>query len=43
MQTVARQNNYDIVLSDGVIFASSKVNITDKVIEYLKANPGSGK
>jgi len=42
VQTVARENNYDIVLSDGVIFASSKVNITDKVINYLKANSSSG-
>ena len=43
VQTVAKENNYDIVLSDGVIFASNKVNITGKVIEYLKTNPGAGK
>jgi len=36
IQTVAQQNNYDLVLSEGVIFASTKVDITDKVIEYLR-------
>ena len=41
VQSVARDNNYDIVLSDGVIFASNKVNITPKVLEYLKANDKS--
>lgn len=36
IQTVAKQNNYDIVLSEGVIFASTKVDITDLVIEHLQ-------
>ncbi len=36
IQTVAKQNNYDLVLSEGVIFASTKIDITDQVVEYLK-------
>ncbi len=36
IQTVAKDNNFDIVLSDGVMYMSSKIDITDKVIEYLK-------
>lgn len=42
VQAVAKDNNYDIVLSDGVIFASNKVNITQKVLDYLKADSSSG-
>ena len=36
IQKVAKENNYDVVLSDGVIYASPKVDISDLVIEYLK-------
>ena len=36
IQKVAKENNYDVVLSDGVIFASPKADISDLVIEYLK-------
>lgn len=36
IQKVAKENNYDIVLSDGVIYASPKADISDLVIEYLK-------
>lgn len=36
IQTVAKQNNYDLVLSEGVIFASTRIDITDLVIEHLK-------
>ena len=36
IQEVAKQNNYDVVLSDGVIYASDKVDISNLVIEYLK-------
>jgi len=36
IQQVAKDNNYDIVLSDGVLFASPKVDISNLVIEYLK-------
>lgn len=36
IQKVAKENNYDIVLSEGVLFASPKVDISNLVIEYLK-------
>jgi len=35
IQIVAKENNYDLVLSDGVLFASPKINMTNIVIEYL--------
>ena len=37
VRVVAQQNNYDIVLYDGVIHASARVNITQQVIDQLKA------
>ena len=36
IQQVAKDNNYDVVLSDGVIYASPKVDISNLVIEHLK-------
>ena len=36
IQQVAKDNNYDVVLSDGVLYASPKVDISNLVIEYLK-------
>ena len=35
IQAVSQANNYDIVLSEGVIFASPKTDMTNLVIEYL--------
>ncbi|NNE39238.1 MAG: OmpH family outer membrane protein, partial [Gammaproteobacteria bacterium] len=35
IQIVARDNNFDLVMSEGVIFASAKVDMTDMVIQYL--------
>lgn len=36
IQIVAKQNNFDVVLSEGVIFASPKIDMTHLVIDYLK-------
>ena len=36
IQKVAKDNNYDVVLSEGVLYASPKVDISTLVIEYLK-------
>ena len=36
IQEVAKTNNFDVVLSDGVIYASPKVDISNLVIEHLK-------
>jgi len=41
IQRVAKDNKYDVVLSEGVIYASPKVDISSLVIEYLKKQ-GSG-
>lgn len=40
IQTVAKQNGYDLVLSQGVIHASNQINITEQVIDYLKETSG---
>lgn len=42
IQKVAKDLGYDIVLGEGVIYASKKVDISDQVIEYLKQKHGSG-
>ena len=36
IQKVAKENGYDLVLFDGVAYASPKVDISDAVITYLK-------
>lgn len=36
IQLVAKQNNYDVVLSDGVLYATPKVDMTQLVIDFLK-------
>ena len=36
VQKVAKDNNYDLVLSEGVIYASPTTDMTGMVIEYLK-------
>ncbi|MEO5573461.1 MAG: OmpH family outer membrane protein [Gammaproteobacteria bacterium] len=38
--TLAKQDSYDLIVSDGAIFASDRVDITNKVLERLKNNPG---
>lgn len=43
IQLVAKQNNYDMVVSDGVLYASPKVDMTQLVIEFLKKKtPAAG-
>ena len=42
IQIVAKQNNYDLVLSEGVIWVSKKVDMTSLVVEYLKKKNGTG-
>lgn len=41
IQAVAKQGNFDLVLTEGVIFASPKTDITAKVVDYLKKNGGA--
>lgn len=38
IQDMARGENYDLIMSDGVVFAGDKVNITKRVLERLKSD-----
>jgi outer membrane protein len=38
IQAVAKENSFDLVLSDGVIFASPKIDMTDLVLQHLNKN-----
>ena len=40
IQTVAKQNNFDLVVGEGVVFASTKIDITNLVVDYLKKKNG---
>lgn len=43
IQSMAKAENYDIVITDGVIYAGKKVDITDRVLDQLKTEfKGSG-
>ena len=33
---IAKKDNYDLILSEGVVFASDKIDITDTVLETMK-------
>ncbi len=35
--TLAKQEKYDMIVGDGVIYASEQVDITDKVLQQLKS------
>lgn len=37
---VARQNKYDVVISDGVVYAADSANITDKVLAAMRSKAG---
>ena len=43
INTVARENGFDMVLNEGVIYASQKVDISQLVIDQLKKEDDSGK
>ena len=40
IQTVAKANGYDLVIFDGVAYASDKADFSDLVITYLKEKKG---
>lgn len=42
IQALARADNYDIILTDGVVFAGERVNITELVIDRLRVESESG-
>lgn len=37
IQALAKSEKYDLIISEGVVFASKRVNITEKVVKKLKA------
>lgn len=37
---VARQNKYEVVLGDGVVYAADSINITDKVLAAMRSKAG---
>lgn len=43
IQTIAEKEKYDLILSDGIIYASKKIDITDKILSQLKKQYSSGK
>ena len=38
IQALAKAEKYDLIFSDGVIFAGERVDITDKILERLRAD-----
>ncbi len=41
VQQIAKDEQFDLILDSGVVFASNKVNITNLIIEKLKQDTGS--
>ena len=42
IQIVAEKEKYDLILSEGIVFASKKADITDKILNQLKTQYKSG-
>ena len=42
IQTIAEKEKYDLILSEGIIFASKRVDITDKILSQLKKQYKTG-
>jgi len=40
---VAKQKGYDLVLSDGIVYATNRIDLTDQVLKRLRAQAKSGK
>ena len=38
IQVLAKSEKYDLIVSDGVIFAGTRVDITDKILKRLRAD-----
>ncbi len=43
IQTIAKRGKYDLIVSEGVIYASKQIDITDKILAQLKTQYRSGK
>ena len=42
IQAVAEKEKYDLILSEGIVFASKRADITDKILSQLKTQYKSG-
>ena len=42
VRAIAKSEDYDIVLDESVVYASSRVNLTDKVLQRLETESKSG-
>jgi len=36
INTIAKKDKYDLILSEGVVFATDKIDITDRVLKEMK-------
>ncbi len=43
IKTIAEQEKYDLIISEGVIYASKQIDVTDKILAQLKKQYRSGK
>jgi outer membrane protein len=43
IQTIAEKEKYDLIITEGVIYASKKIDITDRILAQLKKQYKSGK
>ncbi len=43
IKTIAEQEKYDLIISEGVIYASKLIDVTDKILSQLKKQYRSGK
>ena len=43
IQTIAEKEQYDLILSEGIVFASKRTDITDKILSQLKKQYQKGK
>jgi len=42
IQTVAKKEKFDLILSEGIVYASQRSDITDKILKQLKTQYKSG-
>lgn len=43
IKTIAEREKYDLIISEGVIYASKQIDVTDKILAQLKKQYRSGK
>lgn len=39
--TFGKQNDYDLIISDGVLFANNRIDVTERILEYLSREHAS--